>query len=202
MKSSTGAAILFVLVVCCFVLAAKPLTRAATLPSKSAATTERSGSGYNVVGAPSISASKIDSVLCAAHSPACGQGGQLYTLGERYNIDPAFALAFFNHESGYGLQGVARYSLSLGNLRCITSARCVGGYAYFDSWEQGFDAWYELISNGYVKGGINQVLGRNACPCETVEQIIPVYAPPADDNDDSAYISSVEQMINLYRSAA
>jgi hypothetical protein len=151
---------------------------------------EHSGT-YAVIGKPTISAAKIDKVLHAAGSPADGTGATLYDLGIQYGIDPAFALAFFDHESNYGTQGVARYSLSLGNLRCIDSARCVGGYAYFDTWAQGYEAWYTLIAGPiYVKNGLT-----------TVETIIPVYAPPADSNDDSAYIAGVEQMIQLYRSA-
>src|SRR5947209_15595889 len=79
---------------------------------------------YSVLGAPTISAGFINSVLAAAQSPAAGTGQALYNDGVKYGIDPVFALAFFQHESFFGTTGVARYSLSLGNLRCIPSAIC------------------------------------------------------------------------------
>ncbi len=139
---------------------------------------------------PTITAQYIDSQLCSHQSPACGTGQSLYDLGKQYGIDPAFALAFFWHESNYGLQGVARYSKSIGNLRCIPSAQCVGGYAYFPSWEAGYAAWYKLITSKTYTGG-----GR-----VTVAQIIPTYAPASDHNDPTSYINAVQSSVNQYRS--
>ena len=145
---------------------------------------------YSVVGAPTISAARIDSILCKAGSPACHTGQALYDLGVQYGIDPAFALAFFHHESSYGLYGVARTHLSLGNLRCENGYSCPDGYAAFISWEQGYRAWYILISGPlYVKDGLS-----------TVAAIIPRYAPSADNNNESAYIQSVQQDVANYRS--
>src|SRR5436309_10532110 len=65
---------------------------------------------YSVLGAPTVSAAFINSVLAAAHSPAAGKGQALYDDGIKYGIDPVFALAFFQHESSFGTTGVARYS--------------------------------------------------------------------------------------------
>jgi len=144
---------------------------------------------YRVVGKPTITAAFINEVLALAGSPATGKGQTLYDLGLQYNIDPAFALAFFLHESNFGTQGEARASLSLGNLRCIPNVECRDGYAWFPSWEAGFKAWYALIRTLYVDDwGLT-----------TVEQIIPKYAPPADNNNDSAYIAAVEQAISAWR---
>ncbi|GAC1684173.1 MAG: hypothetical protein NVS9B9_06190 [Ktedonobacteraceae bacterium] len=50
--------------------------------------------GYTVVGSPTIHADFIDRVLEHYHSPATGKGKILYEDGVKYNIDPAFALAF------------------------------------------------------------------------------------------------------------
>src|SRR5437868_570558 len=79
----------------------------------------------SVVGSPSISSQYVENVLSSNDSPAKGTGYALYNLGIQYNIDPAFALAFFDHESSYGKYGVARQNLSLGNLRCIQGYACV-----------------------------------------------------------------------------
>ena len=105
-----------------------------------------------------------------------------------YGIDPAFALAFFMHESTFGTMGEARSSLSLGNLRCIPNFECRDNYAWFPTWQAGFQAWYALIRNLYVA-----VWGLT-----TVPQIIPRYAPPGDNNNDDAYIASVEHSIDTW----
>ena len=102
------------------------------------------------MSAPTLSVDTINKILAAYNSPAAGKGQALYELGKQYGIDPAFALAFFMHESTFGTRGEATSSLSLGNLRCIPHTQCTDGYAWFPSWEAGFKAWYELIRNLYV----------------------------------------------------
>lgn len=147
---------------------------------------------YSVLGKPTITADFINRVLASYNSPAAGKGQALYDLGVQYGIDPAFALAFFMHESTFGTQGEARITMSLGNLRCIPSHPCIdqdrGGYAQMSSWEDGFRAWYELIRNLYVaQWGLT-----------TVDQIIPRYAPSADHNDEAVYIASLKHAIDTW----
>ena len=161
------------------------------LPPKTALPTQMGP--YAVLSKPTISASFINRVLATYNSPAAGKGQALYNLGVRYGIDPAFALAFFMHESSFGTAGEATKTLSLGNLRCIPNYACVdqdrGGYAAFSSWEAGFQAWYELIRNYYVaQRGLT-----------TVDTIIPIYAPTADHNDEAAYIASLKHAISTWQ---
>jgi hypothetical protein len=80
---------------------------------------------YSVLSKPTITAAFINQVLAAYHSPATGKGQALYDDGVQYGIDPAFALAFFMHESTFGTAGEARITLALGNLRCIPNRPCV-----------------------------------------------------------------------------
>jgi len=154
-------------------------------------------SGTSVVGGPSLSAAFVNQVLANAGSPAAGQGDTFYSNSVKYNIDDAWAMAFYRHESSYGTQGVARFSLSIGNLRCVYKGYedlgpwCAGGYTHFPNWQAGIEAWYRLIRNVYV----------NSWGCSTVEQIIPHYAPNADHNDESAYIASVESSVSTWRAA-
>jgi hypothetical protein len=160
------------------------------LPPKTALPTQMGP--YAVLGKPTITASFINRVLATYNSPAAGKGQALYDLGVKYGIDPAFALAFFMHESSFGTAGEATATLSLGNLRCIPNYACVdqarGGYAAFSSWEAGFQAWYELIRNYYVaQRGLT-----------TVDTIIPIYAPTADHNDEAAYIASLKHAISTW----
>ena len=96
------------------------------------------------------------------------------------------------HESTFGTKGEARSRLSLGNLRCIPHYRCQDDYAWFDTWEDGFKAWYELIRNLYVaQWGLT-----------TVDQIIPKYAPAADNNDEQAYINSLKHSLDTWHAGA
>ncbi len=166
--------------------------------------------GYSVLGQPSINADMINRVLSYYHSPAAGQGQALYDLGVKYGIDPAYPLAFFMNESTFGTQGMATITLALSNERCISDRPCVNTeglpcqagqscYAQMYSWQDGFEHWYQLIKNEYVTGQINQVIGRNACPCTTIPQIIPVYAPNSDNNNETHYIWVVEHAVDTWR---
>jgi hypothetical protein len=147
---------------------------------------------YAVMGKPTLTVDFMNKVLTGYNSPAAGKAQALYDLGVKYNIDPAFALAFFLHESTFGTAGEARKTLSLGNLRCIPNADCVdqdrGGYASFPSWESGFEAWYKLIRNLYVaQWGLI-----------TVDQIIPKYAPNSDNNNEQGYINSLKHCLDTW----
>ena len=148
---------------------------------------------YSVLSKPTITVAFINQVLASYHSPAAGKGQALYDDGVKYGIDPAFALAFFLHESSMGTTGVARTTLSLGNLRCIPNRPCVptgvnGNFAQMNSWEDGFEQWYKLIRNLYVaKWGL-----------VTVDQIIPVYAPSSDHNDVNGYVGALKRSIDVW----
>ncbi|GAC1353962.1 MAG: hypothetical protein NVS4B11_22230 [Ktedonobacteraceae bacterium] len=144
---------------------------------------------YTVVGSPTINADFINQVLKHYHSPATGRGKTLYDEGMKYHIDPAFALAFFMEESTFGTQGVAQVTHSLGNIRATIGYPQYDGYRLYHSWEEGFDDWYQLIADLYVgQWGLS-----------TVDQIIPVYAPDADNNNESVYIQTVKNAVDTWR---
>lgn len=148
---------------------------------------------YSVLGKPTITADFINRVLASYGSPAAGLGQQMYDLGVKYGIDPVYALAFFMHESLFGTTGEARVTLSLGNLRCISTRPCIdqnrGGYAQMYSWADGFEQWYKLIRNLYVAQW-----GR-----VTVDQIIPKYAPNSDGNNEAEYIAALKHTVDTWR---
>jgi len=143
---------------------------------------------YAIVGKPSITALRINHILCQASSPACGTGASLYRLGVRYGIDPIFALAFFNKESSFGKYGVAATTHSLGNIRCSDGYSCQEGFRSYKSWEEGYADWYQLIRQLYV----------NNWHLKTIPQIVKRYAPPSE-NDTEQYISDVEQFVSAWR---
>lgn len=147
-----------------------------------------------VLGSPSIAADFIDRVLSAYGSPAAGTGQSLYDLGVQYGIDPVWALAFFMHEDSFGTTGIGAVNHSLGNIRCSAGYSCQYGFRSYATWEASYQDWYDLILNGYVKGSVS-----SACPCTTIEQIIPVYAPSSDGNDIQGYIAALVQAAQTWR---
>ncbi len=65
------------------------------------------------------------------------------------------------------------------------------------SWQDGFEHWYRLILYGYVQGRVTiPIVGH---VCTTVDQIVPVYAPSSDGNDEAAYIAAVKHAVDTWR---
>jgi len=156
---------------------------------------------FSIVGPPTISPGRIDAILIAYHSPAAGLGQYIYDTGVRYGIDPVHVLAIFLHESTMGTAGEAIKTMSPGNERCIPDLPCVdlqlGGYAQMKSWQDGFAHLYALLYAGYLKGGIS-----SRCPCVTVSQIVPVFAPSPNGNDEQDYIQAWEHAVQAWRAGA
>ncbi len=151
---------------------------------------------YTLKGAPSLSAQQIDAILAAYGSPAAGTGAVWHDLGVKYGIDPAFAVAFFIHESSAGtnadwagIKADGGTTHNVGNIICAGSATCYGRFRDYGSWGEGIDDWYRLIDTEYIQG-------RGTL---TVQDIIPIYAP-SFENDVQAYINSVTDMVDGWRS--
>jgi hypothetical protein len=142
---------------------------------------------WSLLGRPSVSATFMDEVLAAYHSPAVGLGQALYADGIQTDIDPAYALAFFWHESRFGTQGVARFTHSLGNIRCSAGYACLDGFRAYSTWAAGAADWFHLIASVYVPAGRT-----------TVPAVVSLYAPPAE-NDTAAYVCAVESAVSTWR---
>ena len=142
-----------------------------------------------LIQGPTLSPQKVDAILCGAGSPACGTGQRFYDDSVKSGIDDAMALAFFHHESSFGLQGAANRNHSVGNIICTPGWTCYDRFRYYESWDGGIDDWFALISGpGYCGAGL--------CSPET---IIPKYAP-AVENNTTAYIASVKADMERFRS--
>jgi hypothetical protein len=144
---------------------------------------------WDVRHTPSVNAATIRQVLQSYDSPAVDSADAMYQLGLEYGIDPAFCLAFFINESTAGTAGVARTTLSVGNIRSTPGYQSFQGYRKYDSWAQGIEDWYRLIRDLYIADwGLT-----------TVDQIIPVYAPAADGNNPDHYIATVKKLVSGWR---
>ncbi len=150
---------------------------------------------YHLRGAPSLSAERIDDILASYGSPATGTGEAWVEQGKRYNIDPAYALAFFIHESTAGthpnwagLKEDGSTTHNVGNIICAGYPRCHGRFRDYQSWEEGIADWFRLIDVEYIRG-------RGT---ETVDEILPIYAP-AFENDVEGYANAVKQMVDSWK---
>jgi hypothetical protein len=155
----------------------------------------RPAGDYTLSGAPSITAQQIDAILSSYGSPAAGSGAAWYDLGLKYGIDPAFAVAFFIHESSAGtnaawagLKPDGASTHNVGNIICAGYATCYGRFRDYASWNDGIEDWYRLIDTEYIQGRGTR----------TVQDIIPIYAP-SFENDVQSYINSVTGMVDGWR---
>lgn len=152
--------------------------------------------GLMVRSEPTVTPQQIEAVLAEYNSPARGHGQEIYDLGVKYKIDPAICLAFFIHESSAGtnpawagLKDDGTFTHNIGNIICTEGWRCYGRFRDYNSWSEGIEDWYKLINDLYI-GQWNLV---------TVDEIIPRYAPAADNNDEGAYIQGVKNLVQSWQ---
>lgn len=160
-----------------------------------AAPAEDQPGAHSVVGPATVTSEQINAVLDDWGSPARGTGEIWMKMGERYGLDPAYALAFFIHESGAGtnplwdgLKPDGTTTHNIGNISCAGYPRCLGRWRDYGSWEEGIEDWFRLIRDEYVQG-------RGT---STVEQIMPIYAPSIENNVD-LYVKTVVDLVREWR---
>ena len=142
-----------------------------------------------VEGAPSLDVARVNAILAAYGSPLAGHGKAIVALSRRYRIDDAVALAFYVMESRAGTQGEAVLTHSFGNLRPMPGAPSLDGYRLYSSWMESVTEWFKLLRSLYLDG----------LKLRTVEDIIPVYAPAADNNDPATMIAGIHQLVACWR---
>jgi hypothetical protein len=150
------------------------------------------GAGEKVNVDTTLSIPTIEAVLREANSPTLKDepdfAAYIYKRSFFYHIDPAYLLAFFKKESGYGTVGAPTYTKNIGNIRCTAGYQCIDGWRKYDSWKASADDWFDLINTHYVSKGL-----------ETVTAIVYVYAPPADGNNVGLYIWQINSLVADYR---
>lgn len=100
---------------------------------------------------------------------------KIYDLGVEATVDPNFFMAIAFLESHHGtVPSIALSNKNPGSLRNGRGGaiKVANGFAYFDTWEAGIKAFYTHITDFYVRK-------RNLT---TVDEILPVYAPPIENN--------------------
>lgn len=161
------------------------------------------GAPLPVVGPPSLSRDAYRSLLCTPRNgqvpPPCPEADHMYDLLVTAGLDPAVQLAFAMQETELGTTGPGRPpQRNLHNLECNAwdGGTCDGPhhlrFSAYPSYTWATWAWATpLLTRGrYVDAG-------NA----TVEQILPIYAPPVE-NDTAGYIATVRHLVADWRADA
>lgn len=149
---------------------------------------------------PRISAALFQRVLERAHSPAAAEATALYQTCTDVGIDPAVALAFYKHESTYGTAGInVTYALhNWGSVRSpydpalavgIVQTPDNGRFAKYATWNIALTDWCARIKHRYIEQwGLT-----------TVDEVVPKYAPAADNNVPAAYIKAVYAAVEAWQ---
>ncbi len=168
---------------------------------------------YRLLGYPGICPQGFRAVLARYGAP---QGVRdvadtLYRDAMEYGVDPLVSLGFGLHEHGLRWIGVAGKTLGFGNLRPGSSW---AGRVYANSTGQFYESAAAAQRAG--TGDLFRAYGsyregyRDFCRLlrvysrewglETVSEAIPVYAPASDNNDEAAYIASVNGACEAWQS--
>ncbi len=149
---------------------------------------------YSPLGAPSINFDTFNYFLKQSNSPALPEAVNLYNTCLKLYCDPAVALAFFEHESSMGKQGAGAENKSWGNIRCVAGFACRttsnnGKFKIYTTWNDGLIDWVLLMRETYA----------TKWSLFSLEEIIPRYAPSADNNDPNGYINTIKKLVTHYR---
>gem|GEM_PF-2349780 len=189
-----------------------------------------SGGGAYDIRYGSITAEKIEAIIAtypwtgiapggypAGESPSpnklTGMGQFFIQMGEKYGINPAYALAFAIKETSLGTTGYHVWNADKGwgyNLYGMTGTGWVTGlcntgyngrFCGYSRFEASIEDFFGLLSEGYGQGQIavakqdGSGQGQKACPCTTVDRILPWYAPYFE-NDTDLYITQMKALID------
>jgi murein DD-endopeptidase MepM/ murein hydrolase activator NlpD len=127
--------------------------------------------GWELDHKPSITADQFDAILRDYNSPAVGLGTPVTLYAEKKNIDNAYVLYMFIHESTAGNKGVAVHTKSTGNIKC-TNGNCYEGFQVYSSWEEGFRKQIDLLADYRDNQGD-----------KTIIEALRRWAPASDNND-------------------
>lgn len=157
---------------------------------------------WSMTHGPSITAAQFNEILKEYNSPATGIGGYVTSVAKEKQIDNAYVLFIFIHESGAGTnpnwvgnKGNGNTTHNPGNIRCIDKYPCYQGFADFPSWEVGFEKMIQLLVE-YREGGGPLYGGSKAHA--TIDAAINTWAPPVE-NDTNHYVDSLKQHVSAWR---
>lgn len=150
-----------------------------------------------VRAAPRCTFAQFEDLLDSYSSPALPQAQEIWNYFVSKGLDPAGAVAIFEHESSCGVAGRATQTQNWGNLRAGNGRQktIVGGFAMYS----GDNPWLDSAADF-----CDRLLERYAGTwgLTTYERLIPTYAPRRDSNQPTAYIAAVRKRILSFGAAA
>lgn len=138
-----------------------------------------------------LSAEKIEKILADRGSPLAGKnmGEFVLQMEAKYGVPAAQFLAQATMESGLGKEGYTQGEHhNIGNLRPGSSwdgptvSGSSGAFRSYDSWEEGIEDYFKLLSGPLYAG-------------KSLQDQIFTYAPPSE-NDSSHYVDTVKKLIS------
>ena len=144
-----------------------------------------------ITGPATVTLQQVQTIT--AGTPLAPFAQEIIDFGAQYNINPAFALAIWTHESSLDTAGASVANNNPGNLICAAAHRppalptCNGRWAVYPDLSAAIADWYHYIHDFYI-------IGRGLT---TVETIMPIYAPPTE-NDTAAYIAQVVTLMQKW----
>ena len=117
---------------------------------------------YNVAVDKGPTISRDQAIAALKGTPLADIAGNIWDLGVKYNVDPAFALSIAKNESAYGDPNVAPGQAANNNVWDISNA-AYGGTPNGTRWGQyptklaGAEAFYKLITQEYYPKGQTSV---------------------------------------------
>lgn len=147
---------------------------------------------YTILAEPRISRQTFARVLANHQSPAAPVAAAAYSAITQHRVDPALALAMFQHESSFGRAGAAVSHHNWGNLRRSRGFTTVGGFVKYEDWIDGAGDAARLLS----------VYGRNEIRpgrrTNTARTFPFVWAPSSDGNRPSMYGEAIVRGIERF----
>lgn len=152
--------------------------------------------------APTISAKQFDDILAQYGSPAHGIGPYITRIAHEHQIDTAYLLFIFIHESTaatnpawIGFYPDGSSTRNPGNIRCLGGYDCYKGFTVFPSWESGFEAMVQLLVEYRAGGGVYY---RGTKQHDTITEAIRTWAPPSE-NDTERYVQQLQRAVSTWR---
>jgi hypothetical protein len=148
---------------------------------------------FKILSAPRISIDTFTVILTRGGSPAAPVAAQCYRSIVKRGVDPALALAVFEHESSFGRLGAANPRRNWGNLRRSPYFKSDGRFVVYPSWSAGAADAARLLS----------IYGRNAIRrgvvTDSARTFPHVWAPSADGNRPKQYGEAIVRAIQRYQ---
>jgi hypothetical protein len=147
---------------------------------------------FRILSQPRISVDTFAAILKANGSPAAPVGPIAYRSILQRGVDPALALAVFQHESSFGKKGAAHPRRNWGNLRTSPRFPDDGRFVVYPSWNAGAGDAARLLA----------IYGRNRIrkgkTTDSARTFPFVWAPAKDHNKPAAYGDAIVGAIQKY----